>query len=102
VELGVYTHLIERTEAGDVCRPEILEAEDRADRVALELLAPRQAVLKRLSVTGIGWRDEEAPPAAAKILEQEFGLPATTAKRYGRAIVLARRSARTFQEWLGT
>lgn len=102
VELGVYTHLMERTGTGDVCRPEILEAEDRADRIALELLAPQQTVLKRLSATGIGWRDEKAPPAAAKILEQEFGLPTTTARRYGRALVLARRSARTFREWLGT
>jgi hypothetical protein len=101
VELGVYTHLMERTGAGEVDRLDVLDAEDRADCIALELLAPRRTVLSRLKAKGISWREEDGPPAAMRILVDEFGLPPTTARAYGRALVLARRSERSFREWLG-
>jgi hypothetical protein len=101
VELGVYTHLMERTAAGDVNRREVLEAEDRADRIALELLAPRQTVLERLETRGIRWRENTALRAATGILVGDFGLPPVIAEQYGRSLVLSRRSMRGFREWLG-
>lgn len=102
VEVGVYTHLMERSAAGEVNRLEVLAAEDRAGRIALELLAPRQSVLARLEARAIRWREYSAVPAATEVLVEEFGLPQAIAQEYGRSLVLSRRSTRSFREWLGT
>ncbi|MCI0410470.1 MAG: hypothetical protein L0191_18235 [Acidobacteria bacterium] len=102
VEVGVYTHLMERSAVGEVNRLDVLAAEDRADRIALELLAPRQTVLERLEARKIRWRERSAVTAATEILVEEFGLPVTVAQEYGRSLVLRRRSTRSFREWLGT
>jgi hypothetical protein len=100
VELGVYTHLMERSSVGEVNRLEVLKAEDRADRIALELLAPRQTVLRRLDGGEIGRPDDTALRAATKTLEKDFGLPSEIAEQYGRRLVLGRRSTRSFRKWL--
>jgi hypothetical protein len=91
---------MERSAAGGVDRLEVLEAEDRADAIALELLAPRQAVLQRLELREIPLRDDAAFRTATKILEDDFGLPSEIAEQYGRTLVLNRRSTRSFREWL--
>lgn len=102
VEFGFYTQLMERSAGGEVNRLEVLEAEDRADRVALELLAPTETVLEWLEVGGIRWREDAAIVAATRILTEEFGLPLRVAEQYGKSLVLSRRQPRSFQEWLGT
>ena len=101
VEVGVYTHLMERSAVGEVNRLEVLAAEDRADRIALELLAPWQTVLERLEAKSIRWREHSAATAATEVLVEEFGLPLAIAQEYGRSLVLSRRSTRGFREWLG-
>lgn len=102
VEVGVYTHLMGRSAAGEVNRLEVLAAEDRAGRIALELLAPRQSVLARLEARAIRWHESSAVSAATEVLVKEFGLPQAIAEEYGRSLVLSRRSTRSFREWLGT
>lgn len=101
VEVGVYAHLMERSAVGEANRLEVVAAEDRADRIALELLAPRQIVLERLQARRIPWPEHAAAIAATEILVDEFGLPPAIAKEYGRYLVLGRRSTRGFREWLG-
>jgi len=102
VGLGVYTHLMERSGEGEVNRLEVLDAEDRAEGIALELLAPRRAVLERLEARRIRWREDEAVGAATETLVGEFGLPPSIAREYAGSLVLSRRSTRNFREWLGT
>lgn len=101
VELGTFTHLMDRLPTGDVGRIDILAAEDNADRFAIELLAPREIVITRLEEQGIQWAEEAAFKAIQKTLIQEFGLPSRTAEEYGRMVVMGRRPARSFREWLG-
>lgn len=101
VELGVYADLMERSPSIEVTRPETLEAEDRAERIALELLAPREVVLARLAQRRVRWREVGALGVARRMLMQEFGLPSGAAEEYGRRLVLSRRAARSFREWLG-
>jgi hypothetical protein len=101
IELGGYTRLMERSPDGDVARLDILDAEDRADRLALELLAPRATVLARLEARGVQWREPSAVDIAGDLLRREFGLPDSAATQYGRMLVMSQRPARSFREWLG-
>jgi hypothetical protein len=100
VELGTFTHLMGRSAAGDVERLEVLAAEDRADRVALELLAPYRVVVDRLKALGVRWRDPSAVLTAEEILVQEFGLPVAASSSYSRLLIRSRRLPRSFQEWM--
>jgi hypothetical protein len=102
VHLGVYTHLIERSEDGTVDRMSVVEAEDRADRLALELLAPRHAVLAKLA-DELGprrWAAGAAAEAARVVLMRDFGLPRVPARRYAQ-VVVAGAGPRSFRDWLG-
>lgn len=102
IELGVYTHLMGRSSIGEIERIETLEAEDRADRVALELLAPRPEVLAMLRPRRVRWTGNRAFHVVEGVLRQDFGLPAGAAASYGKVLIIGRRSSRTFREWLGT
>jgi hypothetical protein len=100
VALGTFQHLMERSASGAVTQMAALESEDRADRLALELLAPRRMVLRRLEHRGIEWGRVTAFTLAHEVLADEFGLPAPAAKTYGRMLVMGCRGARSFDEWL--
>lgn len=100
VEVGTFTHMMDRSATGDVQQIRVLEAEDRADRLALELLVPREAILGRLQDKGILWKEPSAFALASEMLKQTFGLPEAVAEDYGRMLVIARRPARSFREWL--
>ena len=99
-EVGTFTHLMDRSETGDVRQIRILEAEDRADRLALELLAPRVAILSRLRDEGILWKEPSAFELVSETLKQAFGLPEFVAEYYGRMLVMVHRPAGSFREWL--
>jgi hypothetical protein len=92
---------MERSPSRNIGRLEILDAEDRSDRLALELLAPRAAVLARLQKKGVAWRHSSADDIAGDVLRTEFGLPASAAMDYGRILVMSQQPARSFREWLG-
>jgi uncharacterized protein DUF955 len=96
VELGLYVHWMDRRPDGAVARATILEGEDRADRLALELLAPRSTVMFHL--------DTGRPTTINRLtslLRSEFGLPADPAERYAAMLLVHRQAARSFREWLG-
>ncbi len=95
VRLGTYTHLINRDEAGWIQRAEALELEDRADRLALELLAPHRRVLSRVqNVRG------DANTALVETLTRDFRLPADASARYA-SYLSGLRTPQSFKEWLG-
>ena len=80
----------------------IVDAEDRADRLALELLAPRQAVLAQLTAElPAGSAASTAVQVAESILVRAFGLPQPAARRYAHLVVGLWLKPRSFRQWLG-
>ena len=98
VSWQTFTHLMDRSPSGQVEHLRILDAEDRADRLALELLAPRATVISRLQT--VQWRESSAHDRVVETLQQEFGLPGIVAHEYGRMLVMGQRPARSFKKWL--
>lgn len=98
VSWQTFTHLMDRSPSGQVEHLRILDAEDRADRLALELLAPRAIVISRLQA--VQWKESFAHDQVVETLQQEFGLPGTIAHEYGRMLVMSQRPARSFKKWL--
>ncbi len=101
IKLGTYSHLIARSVEGNVEKNEVLQAEDNADLLALELLAPKMAVLQRLEKLGVRWKEETAFQTAQYILTNDFGLPVNVARTYGHILVFSMRPAKSMKEWLG-
>jgi hypothetical protein len=101
VKLTTYLHLMERTPKGGVESFQTLDAEDRADRLALELLAPKETVLARLAGKGVDWRSAAALTLVRETLRQEFGLPLSVAEPYGQMLVMQHQQPASFRQWLG-
>jgi hypothetical protein len=83
VPLGYYVHWMERGP-----RPAargVAAAEEEADRLAYELLAPAAAVAARVTETP----GEPRPGEVAEMLREVFGLPAAPAEDYARLLVPA-------------
>jgi hypothetical protein len=105
VTLGVHTHLLHRSHDGSIGCGRVMAAEARADRLALELLAPAaavRAVLKRLgpAVPGRSLFDDHARQIAEPLAET-FGLPAAVALSYGRWLYHRYFDEPSVREWLG-
>lgn len=83
--LGVYTDLMERDEAGALSRSEVWEVEDRADRVALALLAPPEEVLSEAGTFAASFEQREA--SMISVLRGRFGLPRSVAIPYSRSLL---------------
>jgi hypothetical protein len=73
--LGVHTHLLARNDLGEYSSAETERSEERATRVAWELLAPQASVEER--VLGLG-----NPFELTSVLRREFGLPVAAARAY--------------------
>ena len=71
---------MERNEEGGVAAQETRDAEDRADLLALELLAPLTAVAESLAGRACTWSDIAAQDLRG-ILIAEYGLPRPSAVR---------------------
>ena len=100
VALRVRTHLLDRSPSGGPACGTALRAECRADRLALELLAPAPEVWTRLGNAPL--RPFEALVArAADLLMETFGLPGAIATAYARHLALARTGGPSVREWLG-
>lgn len=83
--IGVYTSLLERDEARDGFNSSVWEIEDRADKIALALLAPPEIVLAQTE-TSIA-RFDQRHEAITDLLHRQFGLPAYIASSYGRSLL---------------
>lgn len=77
VPLGVHSHLLGRTVRGEYASPETERAEERATRIAWELLAPQQAVADTAG-------DLTNEFVVVRTLQSQFGLPGEAARAYAR------------------
>jgi hypothetical protein len=82
------TNFMDRNDKGRPRTGQVWESEQRADRLAFELLAPRQELLPLLNHAG---REE----LEAELISR-FGLPVTEAPTYARWLLLERPSRRPF------
>jgi IrrE N-terminal-like domain len=91
VALGTHVQLMARTASGAVCTWQVEEAEQRADRMAFELLAPAEVVLAELPETASG-NDANALDQACVLVSAKFGIPQTPARTYIKSLLRARLS----------
>jgi uncharacterized protein DUF955 len=102
VPVGLHIDIFERTPSGTYTSPATLQAEERADRLALELLAPAENVWS--SFQSITEEHDAGYDAAHKhltqLLYESYQLPEEQAQTY--ATWLLRKAGRmpTFNEWL--
>jgi hypothetical protein len=80
VPVGFHTHLLERDAHGGHLSSTTAQVEDRAERLALELLAPIRSVLQETATA----TDAQA------VLRERFGLPIGVATRYANHIARLR------------
>jgi hypothetical protein len=91
VPIGVHRHFLSRGDGhGWISR------ESRADQLALELLAPRAEVLRRLRAGG--GRDDVRCKA---LLESDFGLPPAAAADYAESLATPTIARPSVRKWLG-
>lgn len=94
VPVGFHTHLLTRDARGGHLSSTSADVEDRTERLALELLAPLQSVLRETAATG--------PSDAQSVLCSRFGLPRRVAMRYANHIQRLRpRSPRSLLDAIG-
>jgi hypothetical protein len=99
--LGVHTHLLERRADGGIGCDVIAGAEGRADRLAMELLAPKHEVRRRLAHLVRPAGREAADMLVSHMLVTDFGLPGAIADVYGRHVAGSWYGGRTIRDWLG-
>lgn len=99
VPIGVYTNLMERDEAISGFNSGVWNIEDRADKVALALLAPPESVLADADTSAA--RFDQRHQAITVLLNQRFGLPLSIASSYGRSLLTAIGRGPSWAETLG-
>ncbi len=85
IAIGVYADLMERDEARADFNPSAWEIEDRADRIALALLAPPEDVLALADTSHAQFAERHS--AITSLLRRHFGLPEAMAATYGRSLL---------------
>ena len=97
--LGVRVHLMNRGPTGVICTWGIEESEQRADRLALELLAPAHAATAGLrQVLGRAENLNDQVTHAAGYLADRFGLPTAAAAFYVTLLLGRNRTAPSLSE----
>jgi hypothetical protein len=97
--LGVHVHLMARGPTGAISHWDVEEREQRADRLALEIVAPATAA--RQVLRGVVCSDDASlVDAATNALCQHFGLPTITARSYATILFREGRSRPRLSETL--
>jgi hypothetical protein len=94
--IGVQTNLMERDMRLDDLSGILWSIEDRADRIALALLAPPVTVLKETDLSAREYSQRET--VLSEILRVKFGLPAGVAKSYCHALLAICGKGRSWLE----
>jgi hypothetical protein len=95
--VGVHTSLMERDTNADSAK--VWQIEDRADKVALALLAPPEEVLSRTELAAAQF--EQRLFSATSVLRTDFGLPCSVASSYGRSLLVLAHRGSSWLETLG-
>jgi hypothetical protein len=99
VLLGIYSHFMHREDVKDGST--IVAAESRADRLAVELLAPEEAV-RRLLPRGFYDRTfQRRVGSLRRLLKMRFGLPRSVAASLASRICREWFGGPSAREWLG-
>lgn len=98
VALGTMSHCMERPGDG-LPGSAVLDIEDRANRLALELLAPAALLTKRLQAETASGGFNARFYFLTQLLVGEHGLPASIAAAYAR-FLLRKLGEPTFRDWL--
>jgi len=103
VPLGLHVELMERTTVGGYTAKATLDAEDRADRLALELLAPAEDALEAMSdlIESSGLSRNSRRVQATRLLASRYGLPEAQARDYARLLLKDVERGSSFQNWIG-
>lgn len=96
--LGVLRHIMERPDEG-LPAGKVLAVEDRADRLALELLAPAHLLLERLAAPSAPHAFRDRLAFLTDVLVAEWRLPPTNAAAYARHL-LRQQGGPGFRDWL--
>jgi hypothetical protein len=100
VTLGVHVDLMERRSDGSHRHSCVVEIEDRADRLALELLAPEEMVRRYFLSYERPQAFQGDSDRLVQILIQSFGLPLEIAQEYGRFLYQRWYGGQSVREWL--
>lgn len=99
VQLGVQVHLMNRGPSGAICTWDVEESEQRADRLALELLAPAHTAVSELRrVLGDADNLGEQDSRAVEYVAKRFGLPGDVAGTYIQLLLGSRRKSLSLTE----
>jgi len=98
VHLGAMSHVMERPESG-LPTNLVIDIENRADRLALELLAPAESLCALMQQATAPRGFDGRLAYVTQVLTQHYGLPGAIATSYAR-YVLAQLGEPTFRDWL--
>jgi hypothetical protein len=98
VHLGVMSHVMERPDEG-LPTNAVIDIEDRANRLALELLAPALPLCELMSQAVVPQGFKARLTYLTQHLISEYGLPEAVASLYAR-YVLHQLGEPTFRDWL--
>jgi hypothetical protein len=97
--IGPYTRLIERDDLGLGSDGSIWIIENRADKIAVSLLAPVQEVIRRIDSLDSAFNKRKSN--IVKILKQVFGLPEPVASAYAHSLLNAIAAGPSWLEGIG-
>jgi len=98
VSFGVFVDLMVRNPHGDIDQPVIVQSEDHADRLALELLAPAEEALASIPDDVVA--PLEKVRCLVSYLVDRYGLPRRVAQMYA-AVLLRTQVSGSMAQWLG-
>jgi Zn-dependent peptidase ImmA (M78 family) len=99
VQLGVQVHLMNRGAKGAICTWDVEESEQRADRLALELLAPGSTTIAELrQILGDAEIGGGQMSRGADYVAERFGLPNDVAAAYIQLLLGKRRKRPSLTE----
>lgn len=100
VNLGLQVHLMSRGPGGAICAWDVEDSEQRADRFALELLAPGHNVVAALRAQLGEFELVDRQDEAAQYIAARFGLPGHVAASYVRHLAGKGRPRQRLSEML--
>lgn len=97
--IGVYTDLMGRGE-DEPHNSDVWDVEDRADAIALELLAPQDLVLASISIPSEG-KFAQRVHVVGQELSRQFGLPSSISQSYSHTLLKSIGQGPSWRESLG-
>lgn len=101
IPVGPFMHLMDRDKLGNMRNQNILNIEDHAERLALELTAPKKVLECYLDQHFPSWFEQSNHTNHSKIAAGIFGIPQRILIEYISYLALLRRPHQSFKDWLG-